>query len=328
MAELTMVESINLALHEAMAADESVLVLGQDVGVDGGVFRVTDGLLDRFGENRSVDTPLAESVIVGAAVGMAVAGLRPVAEMQFSGFSYYGFAQMEGHAARLRWRTRGALTVPMVLRMPYGAGVRALEHHSESREVYYAHTPGLKVVMPSGPRMARALLRTAIDDPDPVVFMEPKLLYRSVREEVPEEPERMPIGEARLARRGEDLTLVAHGAMLPRTLEAAETLDEEDGVGCDVIDLVSVAPLDAGRVVSSVRKTRRALVVHEAPRTYGPAAELVARLNEQAFYRLEAPVQRVTGYDVPVPYFARENEYLPGVDRIVDAARRVLETEA
>ena len=185
MAELTMVEAINRALNEAMAADEAVVVLGQDVGVDGGVFRVTDGLLDRFGEERSVDTPLAESVIVGASIGMAVAGLKPVCEMQFSGFSYFSFAQVESHAARLRWRTRGALTVPLVIRMPYGAGVRALEHHSESREIYYAHTPGLKVVMPSGPRMARALLRTAIEDPDPVVFFESKLLYRSIREEVP-----------------------------------------------------------------------------------------------------------------------------------------------
>jgi len=327
MAELTMVEAINRALGEAMEADERVLVLGQDVGVDGGVFRVTDGLLDRFGESRSVDTPLAESAIVGASIGMAVAGLRPVCEMQFSGFSYFGFHQLESHAARLRWRTRGGLQVPLVVRMPYGAGVRALEHHSESREIYYAHTPGLRVVVPSGPRQARALLRSAIDDPDPVVFFEPKLLYRSLREEVPDEPERQPLDRARIPRRGDDLTLVAYGAMLPRTLDAAAEL-AEDGVECEVVDLVTLAPLDGDAVITSVRKTGRAVVVHEAHRSYGPAAEIVARLNEQAFYALRAPVQRVTGHDVPVPYFAREHDYLPDVPRIVEAARRSLEAEA
>jgi len=327
MAELTMVEAVNRALVEAMEADERVLVLGQDVGVDGGVFRVTDGLLDRFGASRSVDTPLAESAIIGASIGMAVAGLRPVCEMQFSGFSYFGFHQLESHAARLRWRSRGALQVPLVVRMPYGAGVRALEHHSESREIYYAHTPGLRVVVPSGPRQARGLLRSAIDDPDPVIFFESKLLYRSLREEVPDEPERLPLDRTRIARRGNDLTLVAYGAMLPRTLDAAAELGDA-GVDCEVLDLVTLAPLDSEPVVTSVRKTGRAVVVHEAHRSYGPAAEILARLNEQAFYSLRAPVQRVTGYDVPVPYFAREHEYLPDVARIVEAARRSLEAEA
>jgi pyruvate dehydrogenase E1 component beta subunit len=324
MAELTMVEAINLALRQEMKRDERVVVLGEDVGVDGGVFRVTDGLIDKFGEERVIDTPLAEAAIVGASIGMAVMGLRPVCELQFSGFSYLAMHQFESHAARLRWRSQGRYCVPMVARMPYGGGVHALEHHSESREAYFAHTPGLKVVLPSSPLQARGLLLSAIRDPDPVLFFEPKAIYRAFREEVPDEPDSLPLDKSRRVREGGDLTLIAYGAMLHRALKAAEQLDEEDGVECDVIDLVSVAPLDDELFSASARTTGRVVVVHEAPRSFGPGAEVVARLTEKSFYYLEAPIERVTGYDVPVPFFAREQAYLPGAARIVAAARRAL----
>jgi pyruvate dehydrogenase E1 component beta subunit len=322
---MTMVQALNYALHQEMEQDDGVIVLGQDVGVDGGVFRVTDGLIERFGAERVVDTPLAEAGIVGMAIGMAVYGLKPVAEMQFSGFSYQAFHQVEGHAARLRWRSQGAYQVPMVLRMPYAGGVRALEHHSESREVYYAHTPGLKMVIPSGPRYARALLVSAIRDPDPVVFFEPKSLYRTFREEVPEESESMPIGQARIARQGTDITLIAYGAMLRPTLEAAGRLEEEDGAEAEVVDLLSISPLDTETFARSVRKTGRAVVVHEAPRSFGPGAEIVSRLVEKSFWYLEAPIRRVTGYDLIIPLPAYEAHYLPNAERILRAARETLE---
>ena len=328
MAELTMVESINRTLHAEMGRDDDVLVLGQDVGVDGGVFRVTDGLIDEYGENRVLDTPLAESLIIGSAVGMAIHGLRPICEMQFSGFSYLALHQLESHAARMRWRTRGALTVPMVVRIPYGAGVRALEHHSESKEVYFAHTPGLKMCVASSPKTAAGLLKAAIRDPDPVVYFEPKALYRAFREEMDvDDVEPIELGKARTVREGDDLTIVAWGAMLPRAIEAAETLADEDDVDCDVIDLLSLSPLDHATVSESVKRTGHAVIVHEAHRTYGPAGEIMARLIEDAFWWLEAPVERVTGYDVHVPYFAREQAYLPSPDRIVAAARRSLEAD-
>ncbi len=324
MADLTMVEAINLALRQEMENDDRVLVLGEDVGVDGGVFRVTDGLIDEFGEERSIDTPVAEAGIVGMSIGMAIYGLRPVCEMQFSGFSYFAFHQVEGHAARMRWRSRGRYGIPMVIRMPYGGGVHALEHHSESREVIYAHTPGLKMVIPSGPRSARALLVSAIRDPDPVIFFESKLMYRSLREEVPDDEETLPIGESRVVREGSDLTMISYGAMLHRTLEAAEKLSEDDGVEPEVVDLLTISPLDDRKFTDSVRKTGRVVVVHEAPRSFGPAGEIMARINERSFYYLEAPVERVTGFDVHVPYFAREQAYLPDVDRIVYGARKAL----
>jgi len=322
--ERTMVEAINHALFQEMGRDESVVVLGEDVGVDGGVFRVTDGLLDEYGEHRVIDTPLAESVIAGASIGMAMRGLRPICEMQFSGFSYLALAQMENHAARLRWRSRGNLSAPMVMRMPYGAGVRALEHHSESKEVYYAHTPGLKMVIPSGPRTARALMASAIRDPDPVVFFEPKLLYRSVKEDVPDDEETIPIGAPRRVRDGSGLTMISYGAMLRRTVDAAEQL-AEDGVEADVFDLLTISPLDAEPFTESVRRTGHAVIVHEAHRSFGPAGEIAFRILEDSFWYLEAPIERVTGYDVHVPFFAREQQYLPDVDRIVAAARRCLE---
>jgi pyruvate dehydrogenase E1 component beta subunit len=325
MAERTLVQAINLALRQEMESDPSVVLIGEDVGTDGGIFRVTDGLLDEFGAERVMDSPLAESGIVGFSIGMAISGLRPVPEMQFSGFSYIAFHQLESHAARLRWRSQGRYTVPMVVRMPYGGGVRALEHHSESREAIYAHTPGLKMVIPSSPRTARALLVSAIRDPDPVIFFEPKLAYRSFREEVPDEEETLPIGESRVAREGDDLTLIAYGAMLRRTLEAANQLREEDGVEAEVIDLLTLSPLDDSRFCESARKTGRVVVVHEAPRSFGPAGEIMARLIERSFLYLEAPIARVTGYDVHVPLFAREQAYLPDAERIVRTARRTLE---
>lgn len=324
MAERTMIEALNLALRQEMERDERVLVLGEDVGADGGIFRLTDGLQAKFGEARVIDTPLAESGIVGASAGMAVNGLRPVCELQFSGFSYLGFDQMESHVARLRWRSQGRFSVPLVARMPYGGGVRALEHHSESREVYYAHTPGLKMVIPSGPRNARALLLSAIRDPDPVIFFEPKALYRAFREEVPDEEETMPIGKSQRVREGDDLTVVAYGAMLRRALEAADQLEAEDGVSCDVIDLLSLSPLDDTPIAQSVRRTGRVMIVHEAPRSYGPAGEITARINEKSFFYLEAPIARVTGYDTIMPLFAREQDYLPSVERIAAAARQTL----
>jgi pyruvate dehydrogenase E1 component beta subunit len=324
MAKITMVEALNLALRQEMARDDSVIVLGEDVGVDGGVFRVTDGLIDTFGENRVLDTPLAESGIVGMSIGMAVYGLRPVCEIQFSGFSYENFHQIESHAARLRWRSRGRFAVPMVLRTPYGGGVRALEHHSESREAFWAHMPGLKMVIPSGPRNARALLASAIRDPDPVIFYEPKALYRAFREEVPEAEETLPIGRSQIAREGRDLTLIAYGAMLRPALKAAERLAEEDGLEAEVIDLLTISPLDDSLFVASVQKTGHALLVHEAPRSFGPGAEIVARLVQKAFYYLEKPVARVTGFDVIIPFFSRENSYLPGVERILRQARALL----
>ncbi len=324
MAKMTMVEALNLALRQEMRRDDSVVLLGQDIGRDGGVFRVTDGLFGEFGEERVVDTPLAESAIIGMSIGMAVYGLRPVCEIQFSGFAYQGFHQLENHAARMRWRSQGRLSVPMVMRAPYGGGVRALEHHSESREAYWAHTPGLKVVIPSGPRNARALLISAIRDPDPVIFYEAKALYRAFREEVPEEEETLPIGRANIVRPGNALTMISYGAMLRPTLEAADELQQSDGVEAEVIDLLTISPLDSDLLVASVKKTGRAVIVHEAPQSFGAGAEIAARLMEGAFYFLEAPIERVTGFDIIIPYFSREKSYLPGVQRIVAAARRTL----
>ena len=324
MPKLTMVQALNLALKQEMAADDRVILLGEDVGVDGGVFRVTDGLYEAFGAERVLDTPLAESGIVGMSIGMAVYGLRPVCEMQFSGFSYQAFHQLENHAARMRWRSQGHFHVPMVLRAPYGGGVRALEHHSESREAYYAHTPGLKMVIPSGPRNARALLVAAIRDPDPVIFFESKALYRAYREEVPEKEEVLPIGTSQIAREGSDLTIVTYGAMLRPVMAAAEELQQQTGAAAEVIDLQTIAPLDDTLFVASARRTGRAMIVHEAPRSFGPGAEVVTRLVEKAFYYLEAPIVRVTGYDIVIPLFAREKSYLPNADRVLRAARRLI----
>jgi pyruvate dehydrogenase E1 component subunit beta len=322
--KLTMVQAINLALMQEMERDDDVLVLGEDIGVDGGVFRVTDGLLAKFGEQRVIDTPLAEGAIVGMAIGMAIYGLKPIPEIQFSGFSFQAFHQIENHAARYRARTRGRYHVQMVVRMPYGGGVRALEHHSESEEAYYAHTPGLKIVIPSSPRYARALLVSAIRDPDTVIFFEPKALYHAVKEEVPVAEDTWPIGKARVARQGKDLTLIAYGAMLHRCLEVAERVHAENGAEVEVVDLLSISPMDTEMIAASARKTGRVVVAHEAQRSFGVGAEVVARVVETAFLQLEAPVRRVTAFDIVYPGFARERGWLPGSDRVLRAVRETL----
>jgi len=324
MAKLNMVRALNLALLEEMERDNDVLVLGEDVGVDGGVFRVTDDLQRKFGSQRVIDSPLAEAAIIGTAVGMALYGLKPVCEIQFSGFAFQCFHQIENHCARYRMRSQGRFHIPMVIRMPYGGGVRALEHHSESEEQFYAHIPGLKMVIPSGPRTARGLLAAAIRDPDPVIFFEAKALYHAAKEDVPDESEALPIGRAQIAREGDALTLVAYGAMLRVALEAADILQSEDGARVEVIDLLTISPLDRDALVTSVKKTGRAVVVHEAPRSFGPGAEIAASIMDGAFLSLEAPIRRVTAHDVPFVGFAREKANVPDVPRVVAAVRETL----
>lgn len=324
MAQLTMVQAINKALDEALRADERVVLLGQDIGKDEGVFRVTADLLKRYGESRVIDTPLAEGAILGGAIGMAIYGLIPVPEMQFSGFFYQAFHQVEQHLSRFRNRTRGRFGLPVVVRMPYGGGIRAVEHHSESREAYYAHTPGIQMVIPSGPRNARALLLECINNPDPVIFFEPKLVYRAFREEVPDEPERMPIGKAQVVRPGDDITLISYGAMMRPTLEAADELTENEKLSVEVVDLLTVSPMDTETITASVSKTGRAVMIHEGPRNCGVGAEVIARIVENCLVHLEAPIKRVTGFDVQFPYFAREKAYLPNADRITHAAKEVM----
>jgi pyruvate dehydrogenase E1 component beta subunit len=324
MARLNMVKALNLALLREMERDDDIVIIGEDVGVDGGVFRVTEDLHRKFGGKRVIDSPLAEAGIIGTAVGMALYGLKPVCEIQFSGFAFQCFHQIENHAARYRTRTQGRFTVPMVIRMPFGGGVRALEHHSESEEQFYAHIPGLKMVIPSGPRNGRALLVAALRDPDPVIFFEHKALYHAAKDEVPEESETMPIGRAVVDREGRDLTVIAWGAMMRVAREAADTLQAEDGVSVELIDLLTIAPLDAETLIASAQKTGRILIVHEAPKSFGPGAEVVASIMEGAFLSLEAPIRRVTAYDVPFPGFAREKANVPDAARVVAAARETL----
>ena len=324
MALLNMAKAINLALFEAMERDEKVVVMGEDVGPDEGVFRITEGLYNKFGDKRVLDTPLAESGIIGTAIGMAIYGMKPVCEIQFSGFDYYNYHQLESHAARFRNRTRGRLTVPLVMRAPYGGGIRALEHHSESREAIYAHTPGLKVVIPSGPRNARALLHSAIQDPDPVIYYEPKAVYRLFKEEVPDTMETLPIGQSQVVQVGTELTIISYGASLRAAREAAEMLEEEDGVKPEIIDILTISPMDATCIIESIKKTGRAVVVHEGPRTCGLGSEVVARVVEAALLYLEAPIRRVTGFDTPIPYFSKERFYLPDPERILAACRETL----
>ncbi|MFB6168089.1 MAG: alpha-ketoacid dehydrogenase subunit beta [Haloferacaceae archaeon] len=311
---LTLVQAVRDALHTEMSRDDDVLVMGEDVGRNGGVFRATEGLYEEFGEDRVIDTPLAESGIVGTAIGMAAYGLRPVPEIQFSGFMYPAFDQLVSHAARLRTRSRGSYTAPITVRAPYGGGIRAPEHHSESKEAFYAHEAGLKVVIPSTPYETKGLLLSAIRDPDPVVFLEPKLIYRAFRGDVPEGSYTVPIGEATTRREGEDVSVFTWGAMTRPTLEAAENLAPE--VDAEVIDLRTVSPMDREALVASFEKTGRAVVVHEAPRTGGLAGEITAILQEEALLYQEAPVTRVTGYDVPYPLYALEDYYLPSVARV------------
>jgi pyruvate dehydrogenase E1 component beta subunit len=324
MAKLNMVKALNLALHQEMERDDDVLVIGEDVGVDGGVFRVTEDLHRIFGSKRVIDSPLAEAAIIGTSIGMALYGLKPVCEIQFSGFAFQCFHQIENHAARYRNRSQGRFHVPLVIRMPYGGGVRALEHHSESEEQFYAHVPGLKMVVPSGPRNARALLAAAIRDPDPVVFFEHKALYHAAKEDLPDEPETMEIGRAAVVREGRQLTLIAWGGMLRVAREAAEILEAEDGVSAEIVDVLTIAPLDRETIVRSVAKTGRAVIVHEAPRAFGPGAEIAASIMDGAFLSLEAPIARVAAHDVPFPGFAREKGNVPDTTRVVVAARETL----
>jgi len=321
LAERFLVEAVNDALHVEMERDDDVLVLGEDVGRAGGVFRATAGLRDRFGADRCVDTPLAEAGILGSAVGLCMAGFRPVCEMQYDAFSYPCLDQLITHVGRYRWRTAGTMTFPITIRMPYGGGVRAPELHDDSPETYYVHTPGIKVAIPSTPADAKGLLAAAIRDPDPVVILEPKLVYRIQRAEVPEGEHVVPLGKARLAREGSDVTLVGYGAMVPVCERAADELD----ASVEVLDLRSLKPLDEEALLASASKTGRVVLVQEAPRTCGYAAELAAILAEKAILDLRGPVLRVTGYDVPYPYWQIEDAYMPSVARVVDAARRLLE---
>jgi pyruvate dehydrogenase E1 component beta subunit len=322
MRELLLVEAVNDALHVEMERDEAVLVLGEDVGRLGGVFRATVGLQERFGADRCIDTPLAEAGILGTAVGLCMAGWRPVCEMQYDAFSYPSLDQLINHVGRYRWRTRGTMAFPLVVRMPYGGGVRAPELHDDSPEAYYVHTPGVKVAVPSTPADAKGLLAAAIRDPDPVVILEPKLVYRTARGDVPEGEHVVQLGEARLAREGTDVTLVAYGAMVPLAEAVADALDGE--TSCEVLDLRTLKPLDEKSLLASAAKTGRVVVVQEAPRTCGYAAEVAAVLAEKAIYDLQGPVLRVTGYDVPYPYWQIEDAYMPSVERVVDAVHRLL----
>lgn len=317
--ELRIVEAVRQALDEELARDDDVVVYGEDVGIDGGVFRATQGLIEEHPEQVH-DSPLAEAGIVGLGIGLAATGFKPVPEIQFQSFLYQGFHQLQQHASRLRSRSRGTLSCPMTIRTPYGGGIRALEHHSDSYEAGFAHIPGLKVVVPSTPSDTKGLLTAAIRDPDPVVFMEPTRLYRAFRDPVPEGEHVVPLGEATTRRTGEELTLISWGSMVRETLDAVEETD----VSADVIDLRTISPMDIDTVVASVEKTGRCVVVHEAPRTAGMAAELVARITDEAFLYLEAPVERVTGYDVPVPMFAREEAYAPDTTRITTAIERTV----
>src|SRR5690349_16100096 len=299
------------------------MVMGEDVGRAGGVFVATAGLRDRFGPDRCVDTPLAEAGIMGSAVGLCMAGFRPVVEMQYDAFSYPGLDQLITHVGRYRWRTGGQMEFPLTIRMPYGGGVRAPELHDDSPETYYVHTPGVKVAIPSTPADAKGLLAAAIRDPDPVVILEPKLHYRTLRGEVPEGEHVVPLGQARVARAGDDVTLVAYGAMVPVCLSAAEELDGE--ASCEVLDIRSLRPLDEDALLASAAKTGRVVIVQEAPRTAGFGAELAAILAEKAILDLHGPVLRVTGFDVPYPYWKIEDSYMPSVERVVGAARKLLE---
>jgi pyruvate dehydrogenase E1 component beta subunit len=320
LAERSIVEAVNDALHVELARDESVMVMGEDVGRAGGVFRATAGLRDRFGADRCFDTPLAEAGILGTAVGLCMAGWRPVCEMQYDAFSYPCLDQLITHVGRYRWRTGGKMDFPLVVRMPYGGGVRAPELHDDSPETYYVHTPGVKVAIPSTPADAKGILAAAIRDPDPVVVLEPKLHYRTLKGEVPEGEHVVPLGRARLAREGDDVTLVAYGSMVPVCEAAADEVD----ASVEVLDIRSLKPLDEDALLASAAKTGRVAIVQEAPRVCGFAAELAAILAEKAILDLKAPVLRVTGYDVPYPYWQIEDAYMPSVARVVDAAKKLI----
>jgi len=324
MARKTMIQAINDALHLKMAEDPSVVVLGEDVGVDGGVFRATLGLLEKFGTARVMDTPLAESAIVGAAVGMAINGLKPVAEIQFMGFINEALDQIVAHVARYRHRSQGRFPMSLVIRAPFGAGVKALEHHSESTEAMFAHLPGLKTVIPSNPYDAKGLLISAIEDPDPVMFFEPKRLYRLKKEDIPDEIYRVPLGQAKVIRPGADISLLTYGGMVPVCLDAAEHVQAE-GVNAEVIDLRTIAPWDVETVTQSVEKTGRLVIVHEAPRSFGVGAEIAAEVSERCLLHLLAPILRVTGYDIVPPLSRLEDFNYPGAERVIRAIHQTME---
>jgi pyruvate dehydrogenase E1 component beta subunit len=323
MPKLNMVEALNLALREELERDSRVIIFGEDVGKEGGVFRVTDGLQKKFGPDRVIDTPLAELAISATALGMAVYGLRPIGEIQFEGFLYPCLDQINNHIGRMRNRSRGRFTCPLVIRTPYGGGIHAPEHHSDSPEAILAHIPGIKVVIPSTPYEAKGLLLSSIRDPDPVIFMEPKRIYRAIREEVPEGDYTIPLGKARLVQEGKDVTVIAYGAMLREALNAAEQL-KGDKIDPEIIDLRTISPIDTETIVASIKKTGRGVVVHEAPKTCGLAAEIIALINEKAFLSLQAPIERVTGFDIPVPLMKTEHYYLPNPKRIMMAVKKVM----
>lgn len=320
---MNILQAINQTLAQQMEKNENVVVFGEDVGFEGGVFRTTAGLQKQFGEARVFDSPIAEGAIVGSAIGMAINGLVPVVEMQFSGFMFPGYNQMVTHAARYRNRSRGKYNLPMVIRMPYGGGIRALEHHSESLETLFAHIPGLKLVIPSTPYDAKGLLAAAIQDPDPVIFFEPKKIYRAFKQEVPEEEYTIPIGKAKVVKKGTDLTVVAWGAMMREVQKAIEELEKE-GISVELIDLRTIAPLDEETILTSVKKTGRFLVVHEAVKSFGPAAELITLVNEKAFYHLEAAPSRLTGFDITVPLPKGEHHFMIDPKRIAYQIKKVL----
>ena len=323
MANLNIVEALNLALKQEMERDKSVIVLGEDVGKDGGVFRVTDGLFEKFGEARVVDTPLSESGIVGTSIGLAINGLKPVVEIQFDGFTYPAFDQIISHLGRIRTRSRGRFSCPVVIRFPFSGGIHAPEHHSESPETIYVHTPGIKVVIPSSPYDAKGLLAAAIRDPDPVIFMEPKKIYRSIKEEVPETDYFVPIGKAKVVIEGSQITLISWGAMVRQCIDAANQLAPK-GISVEVIDLRTLSPLDKDTIINSVKKTGRCVVVYEAPKTCGFGTEIITLINENALLNLQAPIMRVTGFDTPMPLYKLEEYYLPNVARIIDAINKVM----
>lgn len=314
MPNLTLIQAINLALAQELERDDRVVILGEDVGVNGGVFRATEGLAARFGEHRVQNTPLDESGIIGVSIGLAMAGMRPIPEIQFEGFLGPAYDQIVNHAARYRNRTRGAISIPLTIRVPVGGGIHAPELHSDSPEAIYTHSPGLKVVMPSTPRDAKGLLAAAIRDPDPVIFFEPKRVYRAFREEVPEEDYTIPIGQAKIVNEGDDITVVTWGASVFQCLEAMDRLPED--VSLELIDLRTIDPIDTDTIAASVEKTGRCVVVHEAPLTCGLGAEISARIQERCFLHLEAPVQRVAGFDTIMPYYKLELAYLPDAERI------------
>ncbi len=324
MTKITLVEAVTQALAYELAHDENVVLLGEDIGLNGGVFRATDGLQARFGANRVMDTPLAESMIAGLAIGMAAQGLKPVAEFQFMGFSYPGLDNILNHAARLRNRTRGRLHCPAVFRMPFGGGIHAPEHHSESTEALYAHIPGLQVVIPSSPARAYGMLLAAIRSPDPIIFLEPKRIYRLVKQEVPDNGVALPLEKAFVLREGSDVTLISWGASMHETQQAAEALAQED-ISAEIIDVASIKPLDTATIINSLNKTGRCVIVHEAAKSGGIGAEIAAQIGEKALLSLLAPIQRVTGYDTVMPYFKLEKSYIPSVARIIHAAKLTLE---